>query len=493
MTTKPIDELVTRAKEKGKLKKWNIKHFTEMDLPDLYLQSGERLSNDQIRFLFFRMKQIKIMQPDKEAKLLIDLIDKSKSQAFVSFILDRFLLSGASAKDKYILCLVGLLGDDGVLEKLKTLFRSLEKRRIKMAQYTIATLALIGSDKALRFIELISLKYQRKISLLAHAEQLFEKAAKEKGKNVYELSDLLIPSFGFEGLSKTIDVNGEEMRVFITNDLKLQFISEKNKIIKSIPKAVIPTLKEELKSIQKEIREVNKIHKERLESYLILERKWTCADWHKKYLNNPVLFIYASTLVWGVFDENQKLKELFYIDESASLLNIEDDEIAISSNHFIGVIHPLYFTLEQKANWNQFFFDLEIDQPFEQLNRPSFVLPPTKRIAVKIKDYEGKKPALTSRGFQAYFEKRNWRKKIGVGSFYYSLTKTFKGKGIYAHLEVEGFSVAWEDDNIVLGAIRFFQVGATGKKKSILLGHLPPIVYSEIKMDLEGLSYRKEK
>ncbi len=491
MTIDQVNELISN--QSGKLK-WRIKYFDEADLPALYLRSGEVLTSTQVRFLFYRMKQIKTMQPDKEAKFLLDLIDQDRSQVFAEFILDRFVLSGAAAKDKYILSLAGLLGDDQLLDKLKTLFRSLEKRRVKMAQYVIEAVASIGSDRALRFIEFVSRKYHRKISLLEKAEHLFERAAKDRGVELDDLSEIIMPDFGFDGLFKTIDINGEEVRVFVADDFKLHFITEENKIRKSIPNAASADLKIELKFIQKEIREVTKIQKERLEKCMVMERKWTFTDWQKYYLNNPVMFIYTSTLVWGVFDENKKLLNLFYVDDSASILNIEEDELDISPDQYVGIAHPLYLSTEQKTNWNQMFFELEIDQPFDQLNRPSFTVHPTKRRAVKIKEYEGKRPALISRGIQSYFEKRGWRKIIGDGG-YYSLIKTFEKKGFYAHLHVSGLSVAWEDDNIVFGEVRFYKLveAKKNKKKSILLGKIPPIVYSEIKKDLEGIGYIKEQ
>jgi len=40
----------------------------------------------------------------------------------------------------------------------------------------------------------------------------------------------------------------------------------------------------------------------RLEYYLVTQRKWTFQQWQQFFLNNPVMFIYATRLLWGVYE-----------------------------------------------------------------------------------------------------------------------------------------------------------------------------------------------
>ena len=299
------------------------------------------------------------MVSDPEAKLLMNLLDKEKSNEFAKAILEQFLAKGAAAKQKYIMCLAGILGDESLLDYLKALFVKLhDEKRLKMAQYVIATIAMIGTDKALRHVEYISRKYKRKASLQAAAIEALENAAEELGIDIYELSDKIIPDFGFDGLYKVIEAGDEEIRVFVNKKFKLQFITEDNKVRKSAPKAVSKEVKAELKIIQKEIREVNRAQKERLEQYMVLERRWSESDWRKFYLMNPVMFIYASTLVWGVFNEKNELQQLFYVDEDASILNINDDEIELKKGR-LGIVHPLRLEEKQLEEWQKLFFEFE--------------------------------------------------------------------------------------------------------------------------------------
>lgn len=493
LSLEEVNAIITKAEERGALK-WN-EQFKEEDLPDLYLKNGDKLTGNQIRFLFYRMSFITEMKSDPEAKLLLNFIDREKSNEFAGYILKDYLDRGSVAKEKYVMCLAGLLGNDDLLADLQKVFKTVfDAKRMKMTQYVIGTMALIGSDKALRFIEYVSRKYKRKEALHNTAVEALEIAAEELGIDIYELSDRIIPDFGFDGLYKTIQVGEEEMRVFVAGDFKLQYITEDNKIRKSLPKVASKELKDELKVIQREIREVNRAQKEKLEQYMVLERRWSFEDWQKFYLLNPVIFNYASTLVWGVFDEHNQLKNLFYVDQDSSLLDIEDDEIEIDDDRLkIGMIHNLRISEAQKKNWIDKFYELEITQPFEQLLRKSFVLDSADKEKTRITKYEKMPAAKGGRAVQGYFEKRGWRKEVAdAGCFDFS--KSFDKENIYAFLNLEGLCIGYYEEEVVFHNITFHKIGESSwsEETHIKLKDVPPIVYSEVIADMEGIIKREE-
>ena len=497
LSLEDVNTIITKAEERGALT-WK-EAFSETELPALYLKGGSKLSSVQIRFLFYRMAFVTQMQSDPEAKLLLNYIDPEKSNDFASHILKVYLDRGSIAKEKYVMCMAGLLGNDMLLADLQKLFKEVyEAKRMKMTQYVIGTMALIGTDKALRFIEYVSRKFKAKAALCATALESLEIAADELGIDIYELSDRIIPDFGFDGLYKTIQINqdksggnDEEMRVFVGKDFKLQYITEDNKIRKSLPKGATKELKDELKIVQKEIREVNRAQKEKLEQYMVLERRWSWEDWEKFYLLNPVMFIYASTLVWGVFDDKNTLVKLFYVDEDTSLLDIEDDEVDITANHKIGIIHPLRTTKDTLTSWTEMFYELEIAQPFNQLDRASFKVEEAFKKDDNISKYNGQKAAKGGRAVQGYFEKRGWRKEVSDGGCF-DLVKTFKQEDMYAFLNVQGLCVGYYDEEVEFYDIKFRKIGDWDYKNGFALESLPEIVYSEVIADMEGIIKREE-
>ena len=246
-------------------------------------------------------------------------------------------------------------------------------------------------------------------------------------------------------------------------------------------------MKAELKVIQKEVREVNRAQKERLEQYMVLERRWNKDKWTKFYLMNPVMFIYASTLLWGVFDKNNKLQKLFYVDEDTSLLDIEDDEIDIN-NGKIGIVHPLRLTDEQKTAWSQKFYEYNIVQPFSQLNRDFFGLQSTEENAKTIERYNGKPSSKGARATQGHFERRGWRKDVkDAGCF--DFIKTFKQEGLYAFLSLEGLCIGWYDSDVKFYNISFMKIGDSywNFENRISLKDVPEIMFSEIIADMEAI------
>ncbi len=492
---KEVAEIIQSAVERDAfVKGLDDKVLDWNSLPDLFYQDGKKVTDTEVLFLIYRMAQIKTMVSDPEAKLLINHLDKSKSNAFAKAILEQFLANGAVAKQKYIMCLAGILGDEALLDYLKKLFVKLhDDKRLKMAQYVISTIAMIGTNKALRHVEYISRKYKRKASLEAAAIEALENAAEELGMDMYELSDQIIPDFGFDGLYKTIEAGDEEIRVFVANDFKLQYITEDNKVRKSPPKAVSKETKAELKIIQKEIREVNKAQKERLEQYMVLERRWEEANWRKFYLMNPVMFIYASTLVWGVFNDKNEIQQLFYVGEDASLLDIKADEIELKKGR-IGMVHPLRMEAKELEKWQKLFFDNDVVQPFEQLNRPVFEMSSIEEQRKSIKRYEGKGAQKGGRATQGHFERRGWRKEVSDGGCF-DFSKQFKQENIYAFLNLTGLCIGYYEQEVEFYNITFMKIGeyAWGDRNAIPLNEIPAIVFSEVIADMEGIVKIEEK
>ena len=400
--------------------------------------------------------------------------------------MEAFLADGAKAPQKYIMSLAGLLGDDDLLDYLKKLFTTLfEDNRLKMAQYVINTVALIGSIKALRFIDFVSKKYKRKASLLATAKESLDIFAKEQGISMYELLDRLLPDFGFDGLYRLIDIEGQEYRVFVGKDFKLFYLNEDNKSRKSLPPKASKELKLEIKEIQKELREANKSQKERLEEYMIIQRRWSLSDWEEFYLSNPLMFVYASTLLWAEINEDNSINQLFYVDEDGSVLDSQDDEIELDGDKNITIIHSLRLDDEQKKIWGESFYDREIVQPFEQLNRIFYHISEDEKTQKSLTRYTGKKPNKSGSMVKSILESRGWQKDIvdaGSIDFY----KDFIDENIRINLGVSGINISYfegYDDWMEIYDTTFTKINDYTQQTR--LKNIPEIIFSELIRDME--------
>ena len=188
--------------------------------------------------------------------------------------------------------------------------------------------------------------------------------AEELGITIHELGDCVVPDFGFNGLFKHFIVDSDEYRAFIDSKFKIAFFNEDNKKLKAIPAAADVAIKEEFKSISKEVRDIVKSQSSRLEYYLIIQRKWNKEQWEKFFLQNPVMFIYATKLLWGVYDNEGILQQTFMCSDDTSLLDIANDEITIDENSYIGIVHPSQLNEYLLQQWKQVFFDASVDANF---------------------------------------------------------------------------------------------------------------------------------
>jgi len=439
-----ITDMVAAAKIRGKLNKPVESWLEEVILPALFYTTGKELAADEIRFLFYRMSRIKEMRSELEARYILQFLDKEKSNDFALVIIKLFIEKGAKPEHKWLMALAALLGNDAIVDKIRiTTNKWIDEGRYKMAEHGVGALAIQGSDKALRWVEWYSRKYKsKKANVGAAALVALETAAEELGITIHELGDRVVPDFGFDGLFKTFTVDGDEYRAFIDSNFKMAFFDEENKKMKAIPAATDAAIKEEFKAIAKEVRDIVKSQSSRLEYYLIIQRKWTLDQWQKFFLQNPVMFIYATKLLWGVYNEAGELKDSFMCSEDTSLVNLDSEEISLEDNCIIGIVHPTQLSEPLLKQWQQQFYDLSIDPVFPQLDRKMPDMNGLNLSKPIIKIFEGKQ--MQAGSIRSTLERFGWHKgPTGDGGYLQSFNLLYFEKRIEAVLEVEGIGAGY--------------------------------------------------
>jgi hypothetical protein len=544
-TIESVAESVAAAQKRGKLTKSVVAWL--VNYPQLcYKNGGNALDSATIAFLFYRMSQAKDIRTDIEARPLLSLIDRETSAPFAKWLLDSYFQNGADAKLKWCLTLAAVLGSEQEVAFLqRTVVSFVDNNRGKMAENVVKALALQGSQRALRAVEFFSRKYKTKNKNIgAAALEAFDVAAEELNMTPYELADSVIPNFGFDGLFKEFDANNETYRAYIGNDFKLAFLDEDNKNLKALPKGTSAALKDEFKEIGKEIRDIVKSQSSRLEQYLVIQRRWSVDKWEGLFLTNPVMFIYAVRLVWGIFDEKNTLISVFRCQEDQSLTDANGDEIDFdalkssadvretfkvsltfspenavytegSSNFgiemsdvgnpseirppksYIGMVHPIDLTAETIDFWKNDLLDNGIEPIFPQLNRRVIALEPMDK-NVKMSDaFEGVE--IGGYTFLSRMDKAGWVKgSIGDGGGILSYYKEFTEVNLVAIVMQTGsLSVGYYDVDAEIGKLMFVQKSGIrfgsymydeptkmNDPRLVAFGDVPPIVYSEVMADM---------
>jgi hypothetical protein len=488
-----IQQMVQSACNRNKLSKPVAPWLDETLLPPLHYTTGEALSQDEIRFLLYRMSRVKGMRSEVEANYILQNINKEAAASFAKKILESYTGSGVKPEHKFVIALAALLGGDEIVDRIRTLInRWIDEGRLKMAEYGVGALALQGGNKALRWVEWYSRKYKaKKASVGTAALQALEDAAEEQGITIHELGDRVVPDFGFEGLYKTFTVDGDEYRAFVDSGFRICYFNEDNRQLKTLPAAAGAELRESFKQIGKEVRDVVRSQSGRMEYYLLIQRKWKSRAWKEFFLTNPVMFIYATKLLWGIYSEEGQLLNCFVCLEDTSLVAINDDEIDLDENCLLGIVHPLALSGEQLEAWKRKFFDLSIEPVFQQLDRPVYSIKAEDAGRKIIQEFAGQETQPNS--IKATLERFGWRTGgTGDGGYIDSFHLDDSLHGMLTVLEVEGVFVGfgWENEP-KLGKLYFLdkmkQVTTWGQSPAdetdarlVALADLSPILYSEV-------------
>jgi hypothetical protein len=483
-TLEQVRRMIHVASERKKLGKWNEKWIDEAKVPKAYWSDGQALTETDIRFLFYRMKRAPGLNSDIEARQALHHIDRPRSQAFAKALLTAFQDSNADIKLKYYLTLGALLGDDEMMHNLNTLFKkSIADKRAKMAEYVVGALAMVGTDKALRIVEVIYRKFATKKPAVSQAAKAaLDAAATELNITMDELSDRIIPDFDFDGLYKKFEVDGNEYRAFINSDFKLNYFTEDNKVRKSLPANASKELKAEFKDIEKEVNDVIKSQSGRLEKYLIEERRWSSEGWKQFFFNNPIMFVYAMKLLWGVFNKDGILVDSFYCSEDTSLYNTNDDEIILEADQFVGILHPLHLSESQLSGWKDKVYAMSLMTIFPILDRPMFVVSNDEKENNVTKMFFDKNIPKGADFVNTFLVKQNWRKSTGDGGSS-EFTKLYKDGLVKAIANIEGPAAWYQGGNTPAKMYEVIFVGKNWQDK-IQLKNIQRVFYSEVMADI---------
>ncbi len=477
----------------------------EGNLPSLYWRDGKRLSERQIRYLFFRQSRAKEMRPDPEAAAVYRLLDRARSGPFAAAVLDAFLRSKQAASDRWAMTVAAMLGDDAVVPVLAAQIRIwVDAKRGKLAEYAVQALALLGTDAALLAVDSMAIRYRTKMKNVGRAAaESFALAAERQGITPDELGDRVVPWLCFKlGESTIIDAGASQYEVRLGTDFKLRYIDlKKNKTVKSLPKSASADVKSEMKEVAANLREVIKAQKLRLDNLLVRQRRWEVSRWRELFLDHPILLPFATRLVWGVYDGHGKLTGLFRALEDRTLTTNTDDAYELPSSARVGMVHPLEVDEDTRKAWLEHLSDYEVEPPFPQLEREVVAITEGQQNLKSYQELHGR--SLNGMTFKGRAERLGWNRGSvvdagGVSSY----QKSFPAAGVDVLILIEGMFMGMDMyDEVTLGTVFFVRGGSVkygsyeydepcgeSDPRVLRFADVPPIVFSEVMGDVRRIS-----
>ena len=473
------------------------------ELPPILLE-GRRLDEAQVHSTLDALRACDL---DSSHELLTGLKEHGEAEALDAFSWKLFSLwmgEGGPAKDKWALMSVGHLGGDASALRLTPMVRAWPgESQHQRAVIGLECLRGIGTNTALMQLNGIAQKLKFK-ALKAKAMEAMEQIAHKHGMTRAELEDLIVPDCGLdEHGTRVFDFGPRAFRFVLGPQMKPMVRDEAGKVRVNPPK---PSKKDdadkaaqalkEWKLLKKQVREVAKIQAVRLEQAMVTGRRWAGADFERLLARHPLMTNLVRLLVWGVYDDAEKLVGTFRVTEEMEYADAQDEDYQLAPGCRVGVVHPLHMADALRNDWGQVLSDYEVIPPFLQLGRPIFALEKGEAKQKEITRFAG--PSIAAATLVGTLEKMNWSRGIPEdGGVFYEHSKPFYGAGVTAVVQYEGvpvgYMVDWEDQHVERC---FFEEGIhtpemySSHKKRLALGKVDPLVISEVLADLAALAAR---
>ena len=348
----------------------NIKFLEDVHLTKVLYNNGT-LADERI-FKYIIMEYMNLVEPArlKDCDMLAEILDTTSFTNALEMLYIHWKDSNYEATKKNILIPYLIYSDDLKIDKVYPLIKEFAKgSRTVMAAFIVKCMALNGKNYALILVDGLTRKSPT-AKIKEVAIETMENAAYMLDMTADELSDRIIPNFGFSQKGeRVLNYGGEARRTFtlsIDNNLELTITdNEKQKIIKSLPapnskddKVEADRAKKECTTLKKEIKTLIQNQKIRLQKVLLNGRKWT-------YNNFKTVFV---ELIWGAYDENNNLIQSFRYMEDGTFNTVDEEEYTLPENSLITLVHPSELDADTIEKWKTQLSDYEISQPIEQLN-----------------------------------------------------------------------------------------------------------------------------
>uniref|UniRef100_UPI0012F4D0D9 BspA family leucine-rich repeat surface protein n=1 Tax=Brachyspira pilosicoli TaxID=52584 RepID=UPI0012F4D0D9 len=301
-----------------------------------------------LEYLLLKRDVKKLVQIDN----IINLLDKDSFIEFIKNVYDENNKETAAF-------IYGIYGGDDALYNI-----------YKKEQDTKLSLLIIKlnieSKYALRLLYKIYTS-TKKSEVRYEADKLIEEVMEKMDIDYDEFQLRYSSDLGFN--AKGEKVLNKNYKLVLNSDYSLSLFDIKNnKELKKIPQNFDENLKEEIKSLRKEVADFIK-NTSHILSVLLIEGRTYSYDFYKDvFVDNTMMNKFASTLIWNLYDKDYKFLTTFRYSGDGSYSNFNDEEIKIDNNSFVGLASPVEMDDETISKWRKQLEDYELSQPLEQLS-----------------------------------------------------------------------------------------------------------------------------
>ncbi|WP_327011891.1 DUF4132 domain-containing protein [Dactylosporangium sp. NBC_01737] len=308
-----------------------------------------------------------------------------------------------------------------------------------------------------------------------------------------QLADRLVPDFGLDADGTLrIDYGPRRFTVGFDEQLKPFVADETGARRKDLPKPgakddpdLAPAGAARFAALKKDVRTVAADQLHRFEQAMVMQRRWSGAEFRQFIVEHPLVWHVARRLVWATFDASGAALGTMRLAEDRTLADVDDTTVTLAGDASVGVAHPVHLAGTLGA-WAEVFADYEILQPFPQLARDTHTLTDAERAATDFARYHGVKVPTTK---VLGLERRGWRRAAAEdGGVQPAMERPLPGGALLLAELDPGIAVGDVSMLSEQALIEVWIVGAGGTRwtrdRPHTFGELDPVTVSEIIRDL---------
>ncbi len=375
----PVEALSAEAEAVfRRVKKPVLPWFDAAQMPGLRWKDGEPVPQTVVNYLLYLQSRVKEMKPAERVQQALPLIDRSSSGDLALALFNGWIGQGIVSKQAWLLPLVCTLADERLIPPLRQQIKHWEIFRRALAEKAVTAMAHIEGHLALEEINDLR-ENTESYRVRWAAYKALTAAAEQRGIDLDDLYDLVVPNFGFDERGQRVfDYGPRQFTIRLCFDQTIQITDNDGKRVTTLPKPAKRDNEREAQAaytawslLKNRVPQVMKTQAQRLESALKSRRSWDVARWQTLFLKHPVLRSLAVALVWGVAAaESSGYQTIFRPLEDGSLTDIEDNAIELPAEGQIRIVDPAELDETTRSAWLQHLADYEVMPSFAQLNCP---------------------------------------------------------------------------------------------------------------------------
>jgi len=375
-------------------------------------------------------------------------------------LFDEWNEAGADNKTKGIMTILGIHGDVEGIQKLKDIISHfILWSRSAIAGDAVKAMAVSNSRIALVTVDNMARTHRNKL-VKRIAGETMTAAAESLGMTVEELSDKIVPNLGFDERGElTLDTGVRKFTVKLKANLTVELINQEGKILKSFPASnaqedltyTYAEAKSDFATLKKELKSLVAMQALRLQQSLAKGKKWTKESFEELFIQNPIMQVFATALIFGVYKEG-KPEITFRYSGDGSYADINDNTFTLDNDAEIRLVHPVEMKPEDIKQWKQQLDDYELTQPFPQLNRPVF-----DAASVTSRTYDAFSGVYVNDYFGKRMHRMGWdRDPSGDAGSYYCIYYIGSEYAACADFNSGSICIGYDDiDNVEVGPVYF--------------------------------------